>query len=113
MADLLPKLFEIPRGDWHCPPCLQLHTPALMTNEKFGFEQSERVYNLREFGERADEFKREYFGLPPHHMEVEKVEEEFWRMVDDIEGDVTVEYGADIQALEKGSGFSSRFNPPQ
>ena len=46
-------------------------------------------------------------------IEVEKVEEEFWKMINDIEGDVTVKYGADIQVLEKGSGFSSRFNPPK
>ena len=57
MSDLLPKLFEVPRGDWNCPTCLKEHTAALMKNEKFGFEQSERIYNLREFGERADEFK--------------------------------------------------------
>ena len=45
-------------------------------------------------------------------MTSEDVEEEFWRLTDEIEGDLTVEYGADIQALEKGSGFCSRFNPP-
>ena len=26
-------------------------------SEQFGFESSDRVYTLREFGERADEFK--------------------------------------------------------
>lgn len=33
------------------------------------------------------------------------VEREFWRLVNCIEEDVVVEYGADIHALEMGSGF--------
>lgn len=38
MSDLLPKLFDRPRGDWHCPECLRKHVPSLMAAEKFGFE---------------------------------------------------------------------------
>lgn len=34
-----------------------------------------------------------------------EVEKEFWRLVTSLEEDVIVEYGADIHALEKGSGF--------
>jgi [histone H3]-trimethyl-L-lysine4 demethylase len=34
-----------------------------------------------------------------------EVEKEFWRLVACSEEDVIVEYGADIHALEKGSGF--------
>lgn len=34
-----------------------------------------------------------------------EVEQEFWRLVNCLEEDVTVEYGADIHAMEKGSGF--------
>ena len=33
------------------------------------------------------------------------VEREFWRLVNCIQEDVVVEYGADIHALEFGSGF--------
>ena len=33
------------------------------------------------------------------------VEKEFWRLVNCIEEDVVVEYGADIHAMEFGSGF--------
>ena len=33
------------------------------------------------------------------------VEKEFWRLVNSIEEDVTVEYGADIHSKEFGSGF--------
>ena len=34
-----------------------------------------------------------------------EVEKEFWRLVSSLDDDVVVEYGADIHALEKGSGF--------
>ena len=112
-GEVLPKLFEVPKGDWHCPECMrQLSTSIVVDNERFGFESSEREYTLREFGERADEFKREYFNLPPFDVELDVVEREFWRICDDLEEELTVEYGADIQALNTGSGFSSRFNPP-
>ena len=33
------------------------------------------------------------------------VEKEFWRLVNCIEEDVHVEYGADIHAMDFGSGF--------
>jgi len=33
------------------------------------------------------------------------VEKEFWRLVNAMDEDVVVEYGADIHALERGSGF--------
>jgi len=33
--------------------------------EAFGFEQAKREYTLQSFGEMADNFKREYFKLPP------------------------------------------------
>lgn len=36
----------------------------------------------------------------------EIVEKEFWRLVNCIEEDVFVEYGADIYVSEMGSGFS-------
>lgn len=38
----------------------------------------------------------------------ELVEKEFWRLVNSIEEDVTVEYGADIHSKEFGSGFPVR-----
>lgn len=36
--------------------------------EAFGFEQAKREYSLQEFGEMADLFKSEYFGMPVHVM---------------------------------------------
>lgn len=38
----------------------------------------------------------------------ESVEKEFWRLVNCIEEDVSVEYGADIHASEMGSGFPTK-----
>ena len=38
----------------------------------------------------------------------EMVEKEFWRLVNCIEEDVMVEYGADIHAAEMGSGFPTK-----
>ena len=36
------------------------------------------------------------------------VEKEFWRLVNSVEEDVMVEYGADIHAADCGSGFPTR-----
>ena len=36
------------------------------------------------------------------------VEKEFWRLVNCIEEDVLVEYGADIHAADMGSGFPTK-----
>ena len=38
-------------------------------------------------------------------MPTSAVEKEFWRLVNAMDEDVIVEYGADIHALERGSGF--------
>ncbi|XP_010726328.1 lysine-specific demethylase 5C-like [Meleagris gallopavo] len=53
----------------------------------------------------ADSFKADYFNMPVHMVPTELVEKEFWRLVNSIEEDVTVEYGADIHSKEFGSGF--------
>lgn len=36
------------------------------------------------------------------------VEKEFWRLVNCIEEDVLVEYGADIHSMDMGSGFPTK-----
>ena len=33
--------------------------------EAFGFEQAKKVYTLQEFGVMADQFKEDYFSMPP------------------------------------------------
>ncbi|KAI5093530.1 lysine-specific demethylase 5B isoform X2 [Silurus meridionalis] len=74
----------------------------------FGFEQASRDYTLRSFGDMADSFKSDYFNMPVHMVPTELVEKEFWRLVNTIEEDVTVEYGADIASKDYGSGFPVR-----
>ncbi|XP_023489323.1 lysine-specific demethylase 5C isoform X14 [Equus asinus] len=128
---LLPPLPEIPKGVWRCPKCVMaagqsfgrkrrwrlslcLHPlgasrppgeECKRPPEAFGFEQATREYTLQSFGEMADSFKADYFNMPVHMVPTELVEKEFWRLVNSIEEDVTVEYGADIHSKEFGSGF--------
>ncbi|XP_049729453.1 lysine-specific demethylase 5C-like isoform X3 [Elephas maximus indicus] len=100
---LLPPLPEIPRGVWRCPKCVMAECKR--PPEAFGFEQATQEYTLQSFGEMADSFKADYFNMPVHMVPTELVEKEFWRLVNSIEEDVTVEYGADIHSKEFGSGF--------
>ncbi|XP_056665925.1 lysine-specific demethylase 5C-like [Monodelphis domestica] len=100
---LLPPLPEIPKGSWRCPKCVMAECKR--PPEAFGFEQATREYTLQSFGEMADSFKSDYFNMPVHMVPTELVEKEFWRLVNSIEEDVTVEYGADIHSKEFGSGF--------
>ncbi|XP_068964336.1 lysine-specific demethylase 5C [Petaurus breviceps papuanus] len=113
---LLPPLPEIPKGIWRCPKCVMAECKR--PPEAFGFEQATREYTLQSFGEMADSFKADYFNMPVHMVPTELVEKEFWRLVNSIEEDVTVEYGADIHSKEFGSGFpisdsSRRLSPEE
>ena len=38
----------------------------------------------------------------------ETVEREFWRLVNSLEEDIAVQYGADIHAMDQGSGFPTK-----
>uniref|UniRef100_A0A672RLC1 [histone H3]-trimethyl-L-lysine(4) demethylase n=1 Tax=Sinocyclocheilus grahami TaxID=75366 RepID=A0A672RLC1_SINGR len=99
---LIPPLSDPPKGNWRCPKCI---AECKKPTEAFGFEQATREYTLQSFGEMADTFKADYFNMPVHMVPTELVEREFWRLVSNIEEDVTVEYGADIHSKEFGSGF--------
>ncbi|XP_025106262.1 lysine-specific demethylase 5A-like isoform X3 [Pomacea canaliculata] len=79
--------------------------------ELYGFEQSKREYTLQSFGEMADHFKSTYFNMPVHRVTTGMVEKEFWRLVHSLEEDVCVLYGADIHAVEMGSGFPTKGTP--
>jgi len=100
---LIPPLMDIPKGDWRCPRCIA--KACNKPKEAYGFEQAKVEYSLQSFGEMADQFKLDYFNMPVHMVPCSTVEKEFWRLVNCIEEDVVVEYGADIHALEMGSGF--------
>ncbi|KAK7101928.1 hypothetical protein V1264_020234 [Littorina saxatilis] len=106
---LIPPLPDIPKGDWRCPHCVKqaCSKPA----EQYGFEQSKNEYNLQSFGEMADHFKSTYFNMPVHRVTTKMVEKEFWRLVSSLEEDVCVLYGADIHAMDMGSGFPTKATP--
>jgi len=99
-----PPLKSIPKYDWFCAQCL------VGTNE-FGFEDGDE-YSLAQFREKADSFRMEYIEKnfapeerPQGVVTENQVEDEFWRMVSNIEETVEVDYGADIHSTTHGSGF--------
>jgi len=100
---LMPPLAEIPQGDWRCPKCVLAEVSKPM--EAFGFEQAQKEYTLQSFGEMADQFKSDYFNMPVHLIPMSLVEREYWRILDNIDEDVMVEYGADLHTMDHGSGF--------
>ncbi|CAM4747121.1 unnamed protein product [Rotaria magnacalcarata] len=102
---LIPALIEIPRGQWRCPKCVAQLYHTATPSDAYGFEQSGREYTLGEFGEMSDEFKRNYFKKPLSEILPEDVEQEFWRILSLPEASVKVEYGADLQTGDLGSGF--------
>ncbi|RXG69427.1 Lysine-specific demethylase 5A [Armadillidium vulgare] len=103
---LIPRLPEIPKGDWRCPKCVAVEVSKPL--EAFGFEQAQKEYTLQSFGEMADKFKQDYFSMPVHLVPLEMAEREFWRIVSSIDEDVTVEYGADLHTMDHGSGFPTK-----
>ncbi|KAI9003733.1 hypothetical protein BC832DRAFT_559809 [Gaertneriomyces semiglobifer] len=104
---LRPRLLDIPQGEWLCPHCL------VNSSNDYGFEEAPRR-SLEEFHQVADYFKAMHFhkrGLNPDNEEV--VENEFWRLVNDWETDVEVEYGADLHSATHGSGFPTKATHPE
>ncbi|CAF0761691.1 unnamed protein product [Adineta ricciae] len=104
---LIPALTEIPRGQWRCPRCVAQLYHSATPSDAYGFEQSPKEYTLGEFGEMADEFKRNYFKKPLSEITCEDVEQEFWRILSLPDASVKVEYGADLPTGDLGSGFPS------
>ncbi|KAF2841241.1 PLU-1-domain-containing protein [Patellaria atrata CBS 101060] len=111
---LEPPLKATPDYDWHCPRCL-------VGTGEFGFEEG-GVYSLKQFQEKANNFKENYF-LPrmpfdpvlncKRPVTEEDVEKEFWRLVESITETVEVEYGADIHSTTHGSGFPTQEKCPR
>ena len=99
--------------DWHCPRCL-------VGTGEFGFEEG-GIYSLRQFQEKANNFKESYFSPKMQFDPVlnskrtiteDDVEREFWRLVESITETVEVEYGADIHSTTHGSGFPTTEKNP-
>lgn len=105
-ACLDPPLKTKPDSEWNCPRCL-------VGDGQFGFEEG-GLYSLRQFQEKAADFKQGYFEkrMPfdpvlgcARPVTEDDVEREFWRLVTDVDEEVQVEYGADIHCTTHGSGF--------
>lgn len=75
---------------------------------EFGFSLSQKLYTLTEFGEMADQFKRNYFGSDTTNVPLAQVEREYWRLVSSLYQSVSVEYGADLHCNDFGSGFPTK-----
>ena len=105
---LTPPLAEIPQGDWLCPKCVRAEVSK--PTEAFGFQQAQKEYTLQSFGEMADQFKSDYFNTPVHLIPTSLVEREYWRILENIDEDVMVEYGADLHSIDHGSGFPTLSN---
>ena len=105
---LTPPLAEIPQGDWLCPKCVRAEVSK--PTEAFGFQQAQKEYTLQSFGEMADQFKSDYFSTPVHLIPTSLIEREYWRILENIDEDVMVEYGADLHSIDHGSGFPTLSN---
>ena len=101
-----PPLDHVPDYDWNCPRCL-------VGTGEYGFEEG-GVYSLKQFQEKANSFKENYFAprMPfdpvlntQKKVSEDEVEREFWRLVESLTETVEVEYGADIHSTTHGSGF--------
>lgn len=101
-----PPVTSPPENDWHCPRCL-------VGTGEYGFEEG-GIYSLKQFQEKAHNFKESYFRPKMHFDPVlnckrpvteDDVEREFWRLVESLTETVEVEYGADIHSTTHGSGF--------
>ncbi|CAH8460551.1 unnamed protein product [Schistosoma rodhaini] len=101
-----PPLRSIPKCQWKCPECIR----AICCHpvDVYGFPQSSKTYSLQEFGVMADQFKSTYFKRPCTDVPCGEVEREFWRILQEYNDDVVVEYGADIHSSSQGSGFPTK-----
>lgn len=95
---IIPSMSDIDKaGPWYCPECI-------VVKDDYSFENG-RKYNLLEFKQVADAFKKKHFNRDTvSELECEK---EFWRLATSTYERVEVEYGADLHTAVNGSGFPS------
>lgn len=98
---LSPPLSKIPNDNWYCDNCV-------IGNGYYGFKDSSIRYSLEDFKSLSDDFDKDYFK--GHKPGINVLEQMFWGLVDDIDNELKVNYGADIHNLKKGevSGFPTR-----
>ncbi|KAF9584392.1 hypothetical protein BGW38_006627 [Lunasporangiospora selenospora] len=107
MYCLTPPLQNVPRSDWFCPKC---HAASEESNVEVGDE-----YSLRSFQQKSNNFKRDWFegqSLTFDKISEDTVEHEFWRLIESGEEGVEVEYGADLNSAQHGSGFPTLERQP-
>ncbi|KAF9037813.1 hypothetical protein BDZ89DRAFT_1061401 [Hymenopellis radicata] len=118
---LTPKVKSIPKGAWYCHACLS------GSGRDFGFDEGDE-HTLSSFQARDREFRRFWFeSHPPQRHEnamddvddpamtrignlvlsEADVEKEFWRLVENPNETVEIEYGADVHSTTHGSGMPS------
>ncbi|KTW29773.1 hypothetical protein T552_00980 [Pneumocystis carinii B80] len=96
------SLTQIPEREWYCDVCF-------LGTSDFGFEDGS-TYSLKQFQEKANSFKKKYFSKKQFNKKQNcpteaDVEEEFWKLVGNVNVTTEVEYGADIHSTTHGSGF--------
>ncbi|KAF9965992.1 hypothetical protein BGZ70_003605 [Mortierella alpina] len=97
---LKPPLQNIPKTDWYCSKCL-------VVGDDLAFDEGEE-YSLSSFQQRCSAFKKSWFdkaGLAGGLASEDDVEREFWRLVNNAQETVEVEYGTDLHSAQYGSGF--------
>lgn len=100
---LEPPLSEVPHWDWSCQDCV--FEEVSKPHNPLGFEYTDKEYTLQTYGDMANKFKSDYFQMEGNFVPTSVVEEEYWKILNNIESDVMVEYGADQHTLSHGSGF--------
>lgn len=113
---LTPKVKSIPKGAWYCHACLS------GSGRDFGFDEGDE-HTLSSFQARDREFRRFWFESHPpqrhenamegiddptmtrignHVLSEADVEKEFWRLVENSNETVEIEYGADVHSTTHG-----------
>ncbi|CAN6621104.1 hypothetical protein TRVA0_008S01772 [Trichomonascus vanleenenianus] len=90
-----PFMAIIHDPNWH-------HGYPEFDDEDFDFREA-ATYNLRQFQQKADTFKEAYFK--ERIVEEDRVEKEFWDVMEDPHQSIQVEYGCDIHTSFQQSGF--------
>ena len=97
----------ISSNSWTCVTCIKT------MGADFGFEEFHQKRGWNEFKTVANRFKLDWClsrNLKGGCRQT--IEKEFWRLVGSIEEKVVVEYGADLHAIDVGSGFPNKASMP-
>lgn len=111
MKCLVPALEVVPPGDWFCDKCL-------IGSGEYGFEENPELrFSLQEFVEDCQQFERAFYskyGDGQSALSIDSIEKIFWGLVEEMDSNIKVKYGADIHNQKVGeiSGFPTNEFPP-